>query len=93
MIISDLSHFEEVVSEASIIVGGETKTTKTTKLPTEVLEALSDNFAKILEGASGTVVTVEAKTKDAVSSTTTGTFNQGTKKVKVSSSSAKVTKK
>lgn len=78
MFISDLSHFEEVVSEAPSIVGGEvTKGIYTTNayelIKTDFLDLLSKESIKLLKETEVTVRNVTVKNNGAVASATTAT--------------------
>lgn len=88
MIISDLSHFEEVVCEAPSIVGGATKTTFSTKLPSSILNRLSGKLRNLVKDLKGKVTTIEITDKDGFASVTTGVFKKGKKTISVSSSTS-----
>ena len=91
MIIYDLSHFEEAVSEAPSIVGGATK--KVTSIITAdkliseaLLDLLSDETIALLKKTKLKVETVTVKEKGVSATVKTATSKSG--KVKISSSSA-----
>ena len=92
MIISDLSHFEDAVSEAPSIVGGDTKTTSTTnKLSAATIEDLTDSIGDLsneLKKLTGSVTITMVKKQNGASTATSATFKQGSNQIKVSTSSA-----
>lgn len=88
MIISDLSHCEEVVCEAPKIVGGVTQTTTSKKLSTEVVNVLPDDLSKVVKNLEGKVTTVKVTKKNGVSSATNATFKKGKKNLKLSASTS-----
>lgn len=93
MIISDLSHFEEVVAEAPSIVGG-TVTKKTTTITADqllsdfVLDLLSPQSVALLKKTKVSVNSVTVKSKGAVATVKTGTAKAGNVKVSTAFASA-----
>lgn len=93
MIISDLSHFEEVASEAPSIVGGGTKTSTTITtadklLSSYFLKQLSPELRAILKKTKIRVTSVTSKYKGAFASATVGSSSTGQLAVQVSISSS-----
>lgn len=89
MIISDLTHFEEVVAEALNIVGGETSTVAKV-LGKDGIQDLKDLELPGLGKLLGTKVNVNiASNGSSTAKTATGTTPEG-EKVKISSSSSSV---
>ncbi len=90
MIISDLSHFEEVIPEAPSIVGGATTKASTVSayelLPDFFLDLLPPKSIALLKKTKVTLKTVAVKGKGVSASVTTGTSKGG--KVKFSSASS-----
>ena len=90
MNISDLNHFQEVVSEATTIVGGgvTTKTSTGTQLASNAVNELPEDLRKLLLGYSGSVKSSIVVTPNASSTSTTATLNQGKDQIKVSASNS-----
>lgn len=88
MIISDLSHFEEVVFEAPSIVGGTTTTAFSTSLPSSLLRQLSPQLRALLRSLRGRVITVNLNNRNGSASVTTGVFRQGNLNVSFAASSS-----
>lgn len=88
MIISDLSHFEEVVFEAPSIVGGATTTSFPTAIPSYILKQLPREIRALLRGVKGKVITLKTTNKNGYASVTTGIFKQGKVNVSFSSSTS-----
>lgn len=92
MIISDLSHFEEVISEAPSIVGGATTKTSTVSayqlLPDSLLELLSPKSIALLKKTIVTIKTVTVKGKGVSATVKTGTSKGGGVKFSSASSHA-----
>ena len=95
MIISDLSHFEEVVSEAPSIVGGAVKKNKTITadqlLSDFVLDLLPSGTVALLKKTKVTVKSVTNKNKGVSATAKVGTSKGGGVAVASASSSVKVT--
>lgn len=92
MIISDLSHFEEVISEAPSIVGGATTKTSNVSayelLPDSVLDLLSSKSIALLKKTKLTLKTVTVKGKGVSATAKTGTSKGGEVKFASASSHA-----
>lgn len=89
MIISDLSHFEEVVSEAPNIVGGSVTLVTADQLLTESIRAkLSPEHLALLKKSKVKLNTVSGKKKGGSTSKTTGSLTEGGVKVEFSASSS-----
>lgn len=90
MIISDLSHFEEVIPEAASVVGGATTKTSTISayelFPDFFLDLLSPKSIALLKNTKVTLKTVTVKDKGVSATVKTGTSKGG--KVKFSSASS-----
>lgn len=90
MIISDLKHFEEVVGEATGVVGGAVTTKKTETITADqllsdfILDLLSPASVALLKKTKVTIKSVTVKAKGASATAKIGTSQGGT--VKVSSS-------
>ena len=90
MIISELRHFEEVVCEASSIVGGATYTTSCASvLSSSLLKLLPASFRDLLSKTQCTVTTITAQSGGAFASATTAvSSNKGKVNIGVSVSSS-----
>lgn len=89
MIISDLSHFEEVVSEAPTIVGGASYTTSCSSLLSSAfLKKLPAAFRNQLKKTKCRVNTLTVKSKGGYASATTAISSKGKTSIGVSFSSS-----
>lgn len=92
MIISDLSHFEEVISEATSIIGGASTKNSTVSayelLPDSLVELLSPKSIALLKKTKVSLKTVTVKGKGVSATVKAGSSKGGKVKFASSSSSA-----